>query len=277
MPVAEGQLRNGDQRPMRAGGGGRQSIGGGFPALARGGIAILFSQLAHGPSDMHAGTSGEAGVVDTRHEIWHVRVRWGGFGDLGECGNEVLWGDRRGSCEELAGMLPPIGCARVGPPGIERCGRQVGSCCAQKRDVEPGVMGSLTSPDGGPRDSHKAAFGLLSWLAAGADTGGAVVSVGGCGAGVVGAGGFTGPAHPAVQLQVPRPVTRSYSQRVTAPRRLHPAHASRDFFFPRTFLRWSVVCRVWGTYVSRLLRQPAGVCSQAAREQLTQRHLLVVR
>ena len=29
--------------------------------------------------------------------------------------------------------------------------------------------------------------------------------------------------------------------------------------------------------MSRLLRQPAGVCSQAAREQLTQRHLLVVR
>ena len=82
-------------------------------------------------------------------------------------------------------------------------------------------MGSLTSPDGGPRDSQKAAVGLLAWLAAGADTGKAVVSAGGCGAGVVNAGGFTGPAHPAVQLQVPRPVTRSYSQRVTAPQRLH--------------------------------------------------------
>ena len=44
------------------------------------------------------------------------------------------------------------------------------------------------------------------------------------------------------------------------------------FFFAST----SVVRRVWGTYVSRLLCQPAGVCSQAAREQLTQRHLLVV-
>ena len=46
------------------------------------------------------------------------------------------------------------------------------------------------------------------------------------------------------------------------------------FFF---FASASVVRRVWGTYVSRLLRQPAGVCSQAAREQLTQRHLSVVR
>ena len=140
VPVVEGQLRgeigpNGDQRPMRAGG--RQSI----PDWCEE-VAILLSQLAHGPTDMHAGTSGEAGVVDTRHEIWHmVHVRRGGFGDLGECGNEVLRGDRRGSCQELAGMLPPIGCARVGPPGIERCGRQVGSCCVQKRDVEPGVSG----------------------------------------------------------------------------------------------------------------------------------------
>ena len=37
--------------------------------------------------------------------------------------------------------IPPIGCARVGPPGIERCGRQVGSCGVQERDVEPGVSG----------------------------------------------------------------------------------------------------------------------------------------
>ena len=51
------------------------------------------------------------------------------------------------------------------------------------------------------------------------------------------------------------------------------------FFFSSShlFASASVVRRVWGTYVSRLLRQPAGVCSQAAREQLTQRHLLVVR
>ena len=50
--------------------------------------------------------------------------------------------------------------------------------------------------------------------------------------------------------------------------------ANTFFFF---FASASVVRRVWGTYVSRLLRQPAGVCSQAAREQLTQRHLSVVR
>ena len=71
-------------------------------------------------------------------------------------------------------------------------------------------MGSLTSPDGGPRDSQKAAVGLLAWLAAGADTGKAVVSAGGCGAGVVSAGGFTGPAHPAVQLQVPTEVAADF-------------------------------------------------------------------
>ena len=98
-------------------------------------VAILFPQLAHGPTDMHAGTNGEAGVVDTRHEIWHVvRVRWGGFGDLGECG--------------------------TADPAIAK--KQQSVC--------------------------------LAWLAAGADTGGAVVSVAG---------------------------TRSYSQRATAPQRLH--------------------------------------------------------
>ena len=52
---------------------------------------------------------------------------------------------------------------------------------------------------------------------------------------------------------------------------------ARFFFFSHLFASASVVRRVWGTYGSRLLRQPAGVCSQADREQLTQRHLLVVR
>ena len=102
VPVVEGQLRgeigpNGDQRPMRAGG---------FLHWCEE-VAILFSQLAHGPTDMHAGTSGEAGVVDTRHEIWHmVRVRRGGFRDLGECGNEVLRGDRRGKLPGAGGHAP---------------------------------------------------------------------------------------------------------------------------------------------------------------------------
>ena len=47
--------------------------------------------------------------------------------------------------------------------------------------------------------------------------------------------------------------------------------------FLHLFASASVVLMVWSTYVSRLLRQPAGACSQAAREQRTQRHLLVVR
>ena len=52
----------------------------------------------------------------------------------------------------------------------------------------------------------------------------------------------------------------------------------RDFCFStHPFASAPVVFRVWGTYVSRLLCQPAGACSQAACEQLTQRHLLVVR
>ena len=89
-------------------------------------------------------------------------------------------------------------------------------------------MGSLTSPDGGPRDSQKAAVGLLAWLAAGADTGKAVVSAGGCGAGVVSAGGFTGPAPSCAAASAPSGYTVVLPASDGAATVTRPAHASRD-------------------------------------------------
>ena len=54
-------------------------------------VAILLSQLVRGPTDVFSSPSGEAGVVDARHEVWHVvRMRWSGVGGSGERSNKEL-------------------------------------------------------------------------------------------------------------------------------------------------------------------------------------------
>ena len=83
----------------------------------------------------------------------------------------------------------------------------------------------MTRPSGGPLVSQNAAAGLLASGGAAAGAVGGRASAGG-GAGNAGASrGAAGPGHPAVQLQVDSPATRSSSQRNSPPQRLHGAPA----------------------------------------------------
>ena len=96
-------------------------------------------------------------------------------------------------------------------------------------------MVSLTSPGGGPRVSQKPLTGPVPRRVAAAGKCGTATSLGGCKAGRAGTSEGSarpeGPAHPAVQVRVPRPATRSYSKRTSLPQRLQdsptPAGTSR--------------------------------------------------